>query len=433
GVHTPMHRLLYDFLPGFSGFRGSSKFIFFAGMFLALFAGMGFESLLRKEKPSWQICLAGAVMGLSLWAAGAFLSREDRASSFRSLITLSIQSQESYLNPTAIDDAVFLQSVQKTGARSLQAAGGLWVFFSLLLLAARRSEAAVWLTGGVAVLELTLFARSTVASFPLGDFTYPAVAQFLKENPGDFRTLNMFNPDASMLLRSGNVWGYDPFVLKRYAQLLHTSQGNDPALANQYLQFKTPHPILAMLRCRLAFVPRTNGTLDILPVSDSPFPRFFLASRYRVLAEPGAVLKALKKPDFSLSEVILLEQDPLPVPEEEKARYEIQILNASTDHTTLQITTDRAALLVVTDSYSKDWRAVSLPGSVQINYQILPANHAMRAIPLAAGRHLLRLEFIPWGFHVGVGLSVVSLALLATSLAVRPARERLDFSAKDKK
>ncbi len=431
GAHTPLHKFLYHFLPGFSGFRGSSKFIFFAGMILALFAGMGFESLLRKQKPNWHLCLAGAALGLGLLAAGAYLSRNDGVSSFRSLIALSIQSKESYLNPAVIDDAAFLQSVQKTGVRSFQLAGGLWVFFSLLLLAAQRFKVAVWFVGLAAVLELTLFAHSTVESFPLKDFTYPAVAEFLKENPGDYRTLNMFNPDAAMLLRSPNIWGYDPFVLKRYAQLLHSSQGNDPALANQYLQFKNPHPILAMLRGRLAFVPKANGSLDVVPISESPAPRFFLASKYRVLAEPGAVLDALRKPDFDLSKVILLEQEPVPTPENDKARYEIKISDSSTDHTTLEIQTDRAALLVVTDSYSKDWRAVSLPGSVQINYQILPANHAMRAIPLAAGRHLLRLEFIPWGFHTGISLSLISLAVLTACLTIRPLRARLDFSKKD--
>ncbi len=432
GAHTPLHQMLYHILPGFSGFRGSSKFIFFAGLFLAFFAGMGFESLLRKEKPSWPFCVAGVAIGLSLLAAAVFFSREDGVSSFRSLMALSIESKESYLNPAALGDAAFLQTAQKTGVRSLQIAGFLCVFFSLLLLSTRRWQAAVWLIGIAAVLELSLFARSTVESFPLKDFTYPAVAEFLQKNPGDFRTLNMFNPDAAMLLRSENVWGYDPFVLKRYAQLLHSSQGNDPALANQYLQFKTFHPILAMLRCRLAFVPKTNGILDIVPVSESPFPRFFLASKYHVLAESGGVLNALKTPDFDLREVILLEQEPSPKPEKEKARYELQCLDSSTDHATLQITTDRAALLVVTDSYSKDWRAVSLPGSVQITYEILPANHALRAIPLAAGRHLVRMEFVPWGFHAGVGLSLISLLFMAASLALRPVRARLDFSGSTK-
>ena len=33
GVHTPLFRLLYDWVPGFASFRGISKFIFPAGLF----------------------------------------------------------------------------------------------------------------------------------------------------------------------------------------------------------------------------------------------------------------------------------------------------------------------------------------------------------------------------------------------------------------
>jgi len=105
------------------------------------------------------------------------------------------------------------------------------------------------------------------------------------------------------------------------------------------------------------------------------------------------------------------------------------VLDSSTDHWTLNIRTDRAAILVMTDSYSKDWRAIALPDSVQTNYTVQPANYAMRAIPLAAGQHHLRIEYVPKGFYEGVWLSLVSALAVIAAFIWKPLRDRLDFAA----
>ena len=428
GARTPLHHVLYLVLPGFSGFRGASKFIFFAGLFIALIAGMGMDRLLRNEKPGRWLCFSGLAAGLLLLAAGLVLSQQSLgASVFPQLMSAAASSKESYLNPAVFENAQLLQAMQSLAVRSLQIAGGTFLLFAGLFFATWRWPSARWMIGLAAVAELFFFARSSVTNFPLEDFTYKPVAEYLKQNPGDYRTLNLFNADASMLLRSENIWGYDPSVLKRYAQLLHLTQGNDPEKASQYLQFQKLHPILSMLRCRLAFVPKPNGSIDIVPFSE-PFPRFFLASNYKILPAGQAVLDALKSPDFDLRTTVVLESEPIPKPESAAAKAEIRILNSSTDHWTLEILTDRAALLVNTDSYSKDWRAVSLPGSVQITYQILPANHAMRAIPLAAGRHRLKLEYVPEGLNAGIVLSFTTLALLFGVFSIKFFRKRLLFA-----
>jgi len=50
---------------------------------------------------------------------------------------------------------------------------------------------------------------------------------------------------------------------------------------------------------------------------------------------------------------------------------------------------------------------------VQQTYDVLPANRVLRAIPLAAGRHHLRMDFSPAHFRAGVALTSSSLAVLA--------------------
>ena len=47
GSHTPLFKLLFDWLPGFDKFRGTSKFMFFASMFWIMLAGYGCDLAIR--------------------------------------------------------------------------------------------------------------------------------------------------------------------------------------------------------------------------------------------------------------------------------------------------------------------------------------------------------------------------------------------------
>ena len=68
----------------------------------------------------------------------------------------------------------------------------------------------------------------------------------------------------------------------------------------------------------------------------------------------------------------------------------------------------------MTDSYSRDWKAWGLADengkqNAQREYSVLPANRVLRAIPLQAGKHKIRLEYLPTPFVVGKWISLVSL------------------------
>jgi hypothetical protein len=67
------------------------------------------------------------------------------------------------------------------------------------------------------------------------------------------------------------------------------------------------------------------------------------------------------------------------------------------------------ALLLITDSYAPEWRASALEGSEQAQYDVLPVDGAFRAIPLAPGRHHLRLDYRPGAFTAGKWISAAAL------------------------
>lgn len=428
GAHTPLHKLLYHILPGFSSFRGPSKFIFFSALFLSLLAGIGVDRLLRGDRPSWKFLLPALATGTALLLAGFWLRRPEAVTLFERLLSFVISSRESYLNSAAIQMPAFLKSIQATATDSLLTGGVLLLFFFAAFSSVRRWKQGVWLLIAAVVVELFLFARQTNATFPLKDMTYPALADFFKKNPGDYRVLNLINADSTMLLRQEGIWGFDPLVLKRYARLMFLSQGQNPDQAGQYLSFQSSSPLLSLFRCRLALIPQQDGSVKMADFGEVP-ARFFVTSKYRVISEDKTALETLGNPAFNPLTEVVLETPPVPAPEDKPSQATIRVLDSSTDHWTVDVTTDHSTLLVMTDSYSKDWKATALPGGIQQTYEILPANYAVRAIPLTAGHHILRIEYRPAGFSLGVFLTLASLVALTTSLMWPPLRERLQFAA----
>ena len=103
----------------------------------------------------------------------------------------------------------------------------------------------------VAVAEGFIFSWGTRESFDLAAVRQPALKSFFDQNPGDYRTFNLQPPNLAMSLGSHETWGYDPGVVKRYAEWMFFTQGADPNAASQYLPIKQIDRLYApLLRCR---------------------------------------------------------------------------------------------------------------------------------------------------------------------------------------
>ena len=87
------------------------------------------------------------------------------------------------------------------------------------------------------------------------------------------------------------------------------------------------------------------------------------------------------------------------------------VIDSSTDHLTIEAKLTSSGILLVTDAYAEGWRARALPGSVQQHYQLMPADYCLRAIPLMAGNHRLRVEYLPSSFVIGKWISAVTVVI----------------------
>lgn len=413
GAHTPLFRLLYAMLPGFNKFRGSSKFVYYAAVFGALLDAVGLDSLLRGRaggrRTGWIVFAVGVGVAAVAGAVRLSAGSAEPASLWAGLMRAVHGTGESYFPAHMLADAAFVRRAGLYAARGLfYAAGALCVVGGLLFFARTRrwlvyALAAVWL------VELLAFASRNTRGFAI-DAAVPAeLSELASAAPRDARTLNLANANAGMSVGLGDVWGYDPGVLRRYAELMTATQGGDPARAGQYLTFERFHPLYRMLRCRFLLVPEESGlrARELEP----GMARFALVGGYRVERDRARRLAALTAQEFDPRAVVLLETEPDPVPAPGPGSEPVRVLSSSTDHVELELELAAPKILLMTDTYAPGWRARAMPGSAQARYTLLPANHALRAVPLQAGLHRLRIEYLPRAFVVGGYVSLAAIVL----------------------
>jgi len=271
----------------------------------------------------------------------------------------------------------------------------------------RRNRNLVYAVLGLLVLEMFVVARNSRDTFDTNTVVMPGEKKFLDEHPGDYRIINPINSNSGMSIGAQDMWGSDPGVVRRYAEFATWSQGGDPDQATQYVQFAKFDPLYAMLRLKYVFVTDQNQFRHI-EAPAAPLPRLLLVSKYRVLKKRDMIFAAMREPFFDPRKEVLLESPPTPAPVESGDPGTVKLMGSSTDEMTLEADLAQPAVLLITDLYTPGWKAVSLEGSVQEHYDLLPANYIIRAIPLAAGHHHLKVEYAPIEYRIGKWISILA-------------------------
>jgi hypothetical protein len=404
GVHTPVFDLLYYDAPVFGHFRGWSKFTFPATLFLVLVIAAGADALLRGKTPPRMVAWGGIVAGVVVIVGAAVLLFAP--GSISSLLSLVAASHESYLPAEFYTQPGILQAAAWHAGLSLGLAGLILTLAAATLLFLDRRPLLRWALPAVLILEMIGFTVGQVAVAHLSDAMPDALRQFVTAHPGDYRVLDLAHPNNGFLLGASNLDGFNPAGLRRYTEFMTYTQGADPDHATQYIPFQGLDPLYAILRLRYAFVPNQDG-VQIVESKSAPLPRLLLLSDCKILEGRDALFSAFRDPSFNPGKTVLLENNPQPWPEP-GATGMVKLISEQPDELVVEADTDKPVLLLITDLYDHNWRAEALPGSVQTSYQLLPADYILRAVPLAAGHHRLRIVYAPAAFPIGVGISAMA-------------------------
>lgn len=421
GRHLPLHAWLYEHVPGFDRFRGMSKFTFPAVLVFGLLVAAGLDRVGQGLRSSRAFALIAAGLGLAFLAAGALLVAEPERG-IPWFHGLRAASENDF--PAAWYAPAGLPARAVTGlGQSVAMAGLTAAVLGAALLMARRWPWARWAVAVVVPLEMAAFGWSNLTTSSLAFASSPAAQQVIAAHPGDYRVINTARPNNGFLLGKPDVWGNDPVLLQRYAEFIAFTQGRDPDTASQNQTFARLHPLYALLRCRFGFVPTDEG-LNVATL-EHPLPRAYLVGDYAIEADRDRRLAAMVAEGFDPKRTVVLETEPEIRPAPHPVGR-VEILAESSDAMTLSVETASAAILVITDAFSRGWQVRGAGSPAQPDYALLPANHVIRAIPLAAGSHRLELSYEPPGLRVGALVSTLGwLALGATAVALhwRSARQ----------
>jgi hypothetical protein len=433
GAHTPLFRILYDWAPGFDKFRGTSKFIFPASLFLAMLSGIGLDYLLKYRRFTKKVSIILLIFGIVIGGVAFWINISTVASVptgiWPEIIKTLTAADESYLPSQIYLDPGFIPQAGYFAFISLITAAGTCLLLSFFFFFLNYTEKTVYLIALLAFIEVFMFAKTTRPTFELHSQMIPALAKFYAAHPGDYRILNIMDPNSAMSLGVKDIWGYDPGVQMRYARFMAFTQGQHPDKVTQYLPFQRYHRLYNMLRCRYFIIP-SKGQIFIKENMDV-MPRLLLIHDWQVITARDEIFKAMDRETFDPRKMVILEKSPEPAPVKSVDQGSLLIEDSSTDHLTIKALLSQPAILLMTDVYSNDWHARSLPGSVQKNYHLMPANYTLMAIPMSAGKHYLRIEYSPLAFHIGKWISLFSVAvyLVLLSLYWRKRRETCMRSA----
>ena len=402
GNYTPLFRVLYHYAPGFSHFRGIDKFIWLSALFLSMLAGVGLDHLLRnRDTPRW-LAPSVAVAGIAICALSFVPRQTDWWTTLLNKIPIN---EMPFLDESARRQPDFFTRTGDWCAESLvRGAVSLWLAALMVMLARTRRGLAC---GGMLLLtaiELGLFAHASLMSFALYP-PYPAgMLAFLRQHPGDYR-IQCQNPNSAMTVGTYDIGGADPSGLLRYARYGTAMEGYDFDKMPIYgLAKLRDTSSVRMLRCRY-LISENHGVYATVP---GILPHVLLVDRFRVMTNYHKIIATLLQTNFPVDKEVILESQPNPAPQAGADKGSAKLLDSSTDDLTVEADTPVPALLLITDAYSVSWRARGLPGSAQDHYEVMPADYCLRGIPLAAGHHLIRLEYSPLGYRVGKVISIIA-------------------------
>lgn len=435
GATTPLFRVFY-LLPGVNLFRAPSLIIFLYGLSIATLGAMGLQRLADWVRtPSEH-----GVARRALWIGASVLLTLALLES-AGLVTGLWQS----LSPLDERRALGLQA-NLDNIRS-----GFWIVALLGV-----AVAAIWeaVSRGVMGTREAILALSVLAALDLYRVSRPFVRgavvmphdpalfeadesirflQQAQQTEDPFRVYDLGNlpqigapayghPNQLAVHGLEQLGGHHGNEIGRYRDLV----GGDDAFnvaASQLRLLDFANVAYVLISQRIEPPPGYEeafaGRRSVVYRNRNALPRAWLVGDVEVVTDDQVVDRMLSA-TFDAGRTALVTA-PLPAGVRVQAdpQGSVRWLERGINGYTLQVASDRDALLVISENYYPAWAATV----DDTEAAILRANHTFRAIPVSAGEHTVRLEYRSETLRTSAGISVaVMLLLLGVGLSGRRAR-----------
>jgi hypothetical protein len=135
-------------------------------------------------------------------------------------------------------------------------------------------------------------------------------------------------------------------------------------------------------------------------------PNVWAVWRYQVTANSPASLAAVLAPGFDPGQEVVLDRPPdLAIPPLPQHAQQISEVVTSAEAVTITAQVDQPAILVRSSAYYPGW-VVTIDGQ---RAPLLRADHALQAVAIPAGRHVVSFTFDPWSVKAGAALTALTI------------------------
>ncbi len=393
GDHFYLHRFFHEVVPGFGNFRVPGRMVLFYCFSGSLLAGFGLQRLAESnaDRP-------GLPKRVAIWSAAAAL-------------VLFLTGQAGAFVPSATGPAG-AEAARVAAAESSKAAGFLLGLGALVFLFGRGTlpkAAFVFLVLALQFADAHAFGFNQNNGKADPDAYFGRTARmsefFREEGKKEFFRINSREGGAMLLDRNQGMIdriflmeGYTPLGLARFIPPM-SSWERTCDLMNAKYRVSVDHE---------------RGTMGMTQ-AEGYAPRAFIVHRGIVAASPEEAKGLISDPAFDPRSVAVFEAPP-PAVYDDTARHPSAV---SIDHYALneiRMSAESGAdgYLVLSEVWYPGWKAF-VDGA---EAPVLRADWCLRAIPLTAGKHDVRLEFSPSSFRTGAWISSLTLALSLAALFI---------------
>lgn len=276
------------------------------------------------------------------------------------------------------------------------------------------------------LIDLVPFGYRFNISRPYGDaFPPTAVTDRLRRDPEPVRIMRLYGealpPNTASVYGIADAQGYNALTLDYYMELVELIQPGI-ALHRRIISLSRPEsmesPIADLLSVEYFLTvgrPRPGGAPEaiLIPNADA-LPRAFLVGRAELVPDDEARLERLSSPGFDPADVVYLTpRNGTSLPERRETAAEgaslgtARILTHGPNELSVEVEAEGDAWLVLAETYYPGWRAWVDENPTEV----WRADHALRAVFVPKGRHLVRFRFSPVTFTAGAAASLAAVAL----------------------
>lgn len=416
GSYTPLFPFFYRHAPGFNVLRGTAKLMFPASLFMALLMGAGFEAFYKARGLRAMAYISCSIAAVLFMSAVSLQSSVELGSDFWPGVMRHVyRAGPTYAAPGTFADGARMAEAGMFAVKGLKMSALFSLLFAVILSLRKKRFIFVYALAALVVLEMFVFAKSITSAFsPEALYRQNRkISAFLEEHPGDYRIMSTSLRNNSAMISAFDIWGDHLSMLRRYAEFMNFARGDDDPFrksddAMMGYNFSGYNNFLRVLRLRYVF----RGGEVIRDFGES-LPRAYAVSEWDVISDREALLSALKNETFEPAGKVLLESEPFEgdAPGKTGGNADCGFEFAPLPGGGLSVR-GRAGdyiVLVITDSYSRNWKIIPAgDGRVQ-EYRVMPAFYAVMGVPLKPGEHDFKLEYMPSGFIIGKWVSIISV------------------------